>query len=73
MSILSVVWVGGILGVPGCPIKSVYVSMAEDTKDKCPIGVAGVCRTLSEDKRFDEYFVCGVGRKHSGLSNMPHK
>ena len=28
--------------------------------------MAGADRTLAEDRRFDEYFGCGVGRRHSG-------
>ena len=28
---------------------------------------------MIEDKRFDEYFGCGVSRRHSGLYKMAHR
>ena len=46
--------------------------MAEDTKT-CPIGSGRSDGTLAEDRKFDEYFGCGVGTGHSGRYKMAHR
>ena len=50
------------------------IPLAKDTAVwDVPYGMFGVDRTLSEDKGFDVYFGCGVGRGHSGQYKMAHR
>ena len=68
MRILVVVEVGGILGVTRSPIGSVCW-----LKTTAPWGVAGVDRTLAEDRKLDENFGCGIRRRYSGRAKIAHR
>ena len=78
--ILSVVYVGGKLGVPDgtgryarYEKKNVVLIKGILEGRPAPLGVLGSVRRLGSDPKLEENYICGVGRKHSGRPKIAHR